>query len=165
MPFASKFRAMMGFPFAGDTLEGFDVESVEVRDAPHTGSGGYVYDVRLVLCGPGGQAGVRRALKALFAHRPVTFSGYGNPYQLWFGKPAIESLGEGRYAVTVEGGGARIYLEDELARFLAYLQDTGHLAAGEGGEAAIEAYLARYQREIRLQVGRYRSRLRREAAS
>lgn len=30
MPFASKFRAMMDFPFPGDTVGGYRVESVEV---------------------------------------------------------------------------------------------------------------------------------------
>ena len=61
MPFADKFRAMMDFPFPGDTLGGLIVESVEVSH--HGGSAGvYCYDVRLVLRGPGGQQGVRRAL-------------------------------------------------------------------------------------------------------
>ena len=41
----------------------------------------YAYAVRMTLSGPGGQQGVRRALKALFSAHPMTFSGYGNPYQ------------------------------------------------------------------------------------
>jgi len=81
MPFAKKFRAMMNFPFAGDTIEGFDVESVDVRDE-QSDSGGYVYGVWMVLRGLGGKRGVKQALKALFASHPTTFSGYGNPYQL-----------------------------------------------------------------------------------
>ena len=52
MPFAKKFRAMMDFPFPGDTVGDFVVESVDVRDE-RGGSEGYVYGVRMVLQGPG----------------------------------------------------------------------------------------------------------------
>ncbi|MBM3188137.1 MAG: hypothetical protein FJZ90_05380 [Chloroflexi bacterium] len=161
MPFASKFRAMMGFPFAGDSLAGFVVESVAVRDAPG-GPGRYVYPVRMVLRGPGGQQGVRGALKELFSAHRTTFSGYGNPYQLWFGKPEIEPLGDQRYAVTVEGAGARVYLEEELARFLAYLDERGELTASTdalGRKALVEAYLEGYRAEVKRLVDRYRRRL------
>ncbi len=127
MPFARKFRAMMDFPFPGDTVGDFTVESVDVHDE-HGGGEGYVYGVRMVLRGPGGLQGVQRALKTFFAQHPTTFSGYGNPYQLWFRKPEIESLGEQRYAVDVKGAGARVYLEPELARFLQYLDEAGRLA-------------------------------------
>jgi hypothetical protein len=163
MPFAKKFRAMMEFPFAGDTVGGFAVESVDVRDKPGD-PGRYRYSVRMVLCGPGGQQGVRRALQPLFSSHPTTFSGYGNPYQLWCGKPEIEPLGDRRYAVRVEGAGARVFLEDELRRFLGYLDEEGLLAAAPeraAREALVEAYLERYRAEIQRKVGRYRSRLRR----
>jgi len=93
MPFARKFRAMMNFPFPGDVVGDFTVESVNVRDE-QGGAEGYVYGVSMVLRGPGGQQGVQRALKSLFAQHPTTFSGYGNPYQLWFRKAEIESLGD-----------------------------------------------------------------------
>ena len=126
MPFAKKFRAMMDFPFPGDTVGDFAVENVEVWDE-RGGSEGYVYGVEMVLCGLGGQQGVRRALKSLFSQHPTTFSGYGNPYQLWFRKPEVESLGDKRYTVRVKGSGARIYLAPELERFLSYLADKGHL--------------------------------------
>lgn len=162
MPFANKFRAMMDFPFAGETLGGFTVESVDVRDDPDA-PGTYAYSVRMTLRGPGGRQGVRRALKPLFATHPTTFSWYGTPYQLWFGKATIESLGDKRYAVSVAGAGARIFLADELLRFLAYLHEEGHLAARPGGEAGntlVEAYLARYRSEIKRKVDRYASRLR-----
>jgi hypothetical protein len=163
MPFASKFRAMMDFPFAGDAIEGFTVESVDVLDAPHV-AGCYVYAVRMVLRGPGGQQGVRRALKSLFASRPVTFSAYGNAYHLWFNRPDVESLGDKRYEVRVEGGGARFYLGEELRRFLCHLAESGRLSdpADQAAlNAQVEAYLAQYQDEIRRKVNRYRSRLRR----
>lgn len=163
MPFADKFRAMMDFPFPGDVVGGYLVESVAVG---HEGGGPgiYKYAVRMVLSGPGGQQGVKQALKPLFATHCTTFSGYGNPYQLWFGRPEIEPLGEGRYAVTVEGAGAAIRLADDLARFLAYLGDEGCLSAPltpADANAAIEAYLEQYRGEIKRKVDRYRGKLRR----
>jgi len=58
----------------------------------------------------------------VFASHPMTFSGYGNPYQLWCGKPAIDSLGDRRYRVTADGAGARVYSREELERLGAHLQ-------------------------------------------
>jgi len=161
MPFANKFRAMMDMPFAGDTIGDYAVESVNVRDE-RGGSEGYVYSVRIVLRGLGGEQGVRRALKTLFALHPTTFSGYGNPYQLCFRKPEIESLGDKRYAVNVKGAGVRIFLEQELDRFLKYLEEKGQLADQPDAavrEMLIETYLERYRAEIKCQVGRYRRKL------
>ncbi len=161
MPFANKFRAMMGFPLAGDTIGGLAVESVDVRDE-RGGSEGYVYSVRMVLRGPGGEQGVRRALKTLFSSHPTTFSGYGNPYQLWFRKPEIESLGDKRYAVNVKGAGARIFLEQDLLRFLEYLEEKGQVADQHDPivrEALIETYLEQYRAEIKRLVDRYRRKL------
>lgn len=89
---------------------------------------------------------------------PTTFSGYGNPYQLWFRKPEIESLGNQRYVVNVKGSEARMYLEPELARFLQYLDDHHHLAAPSDPadrETLVEAYLDQYRAEIALLVARY----------
>jgi len=128
MPFADKFRAMMNFPFPGDEVAGFVVDVVDVGHESGD-PGGYVYPIRLVLRGAGGQSGVQRALKALLPPHTMTFSAYGNPYQLWFGKPQIEALGDRRYAVTVKGGGARVFLADELERFLAFLAEEGYWAA------------------------------------
>jgi hypothetical protein len=158
MPFANKFRAMMDFPFVGDTIGAFVVEAVEVGHEGQ-GSGSYVYPVRMTLRGPGGQQGVRRALKALFASHPTTFSGYGNPYQLWFGRPEVESLGDKRYAVWVEGAGSRIFLEQDLYRFLDYLEAEGLLGDGVARERVVEAYLERYRAEIKRKVDRYRRKL------
>jgi hypothetical protein len=162
MPFADKFRAMMDFPFPGDTVDGFRVESVDVGHESG-GPGIYKYAVRLVLAGPGGQQGVKQALRPLFAAHCTTFSGYGNPYQLWFGRPEIENLGDNRYAVTVEGAGARTFLEDDLERFLAHLTDESPLPAPSDAaarKALVEAYLNEYRAEIKRRVDRYRSRLR-----
>ena len=152
---------MMNFPFPGDTIGDFTVESVDVRDE-QGGQEGYVYGVRMVLRGPGGVQGVKRALKALFSQHPTTFSGYGNPYQLWFRKPEIESLGEQRYAVTVKGAGARVYLEPELRRFLQYINEDNQQAVPSDAaaqEALVEAYLDRYLTEIKRQVDRYTRKL------
>jgi hypothetical protein len=163
MPFANKFRAMMDFPFAGDTVGTFVVEGVDVDHDP-SGSGRYTYPVRIVLRGPGGQQGVLRALRDLFTSHVMTFSAYGNAYQLWFAKPEIESLGDRRYAVTVEGAGARIWLEDELRRFAAHLGEEGHLEVGPDGSAheiLVETYLEQYRAEVKRKVDRYRRRLRR----
>ena len=164
MPFANKFRAMMDFPFAGDKFDGFTVESVTVRDQ-RTGSEGYIYDVRIVLEGPGGQRRVRQALKTLFAKHFTTFSAYGNAYQLWFRKRSIdiESLGDKRYAVSVKGAGERIALRPELYRFLEYLEtkETPSLSSQAGIEKLVTEYLEHYQAEIRGKVGRYDYKLRR----
>ena len=161
MPFADKFRAMVDFPFPGDSLGNFIVEDVEASH--HGGTAGvYAYDVRLVLRGPGGQQGVRRALKPLLDRHPTTFSGYGNPYQLWFAKPQIESLGDQRYEVRVEGGGARTYLGDDLERFLDYLVAEGIATVAPEPAAQAEqvaAYLEQYRAEIARHVSRYRYRL------
>lgn len=161
MPFAKKFRAMMNFPFPCDTIGDFTVESVDVHDKKGGGDG-YVYGVRMVLSGPGGAQGVQRALRALFSQHPTTFSGYGNPYQLWFRKPETESLGEQRYAVNVKGAGVRVYLEPELRRFLQYLNEEDHLAVPSDTatrETLVEAYLERYRLEIKRRVERYNRKL------
>ncbi len=157
MPFANKFRAMMDFPFPGDTMGGFTVESVDVHMVKED-KAGIEYGGRLVLSGPAGLPALKKAIKAFFAQHPITFSGYGNPYQLWFLKPEIESLGEDRYAVSVKGAGVRVYLEPELERFLQYLGEEGCLAAPSdpaAQEALLKAYLKRYMSEIASLVGRY----------
>jgi hypothetical protein len=163
MPFARKFRAMMDLPFAGDTFAGFAVEVVEVEDDPQ-GMGRYVYAMRMILRGLGGQSGVRKALRGILDRYPMTFSAYGNAYQLWWGKPEITSLGDKRYEVRAVGAGARVHLEQELDRFLAYLKETGRLAEapddGEGA-AAVDSYLAGYRGEVKRLVDRYRRKLRR----
>jgi hypothetical protein len=148
---------MMDFPFPGDQVGDFVVESVSVEDEwghPE----GYVYAVRMVLRGPGGKQGVLRTLRPFFSQHPTTFSGYGNPYQLWFRKPEVESLGDKRYAVTVNGSGARFYLEQDLERLMGYLEDEGHLTIPDR-QAVLDRYLEAYQAEIKRTVGRYRSKL------
>ena len=163
MPFAVKFRAMMDMFFPGDTVDGFVVESLDVG---HQGIGGgpYVYPVRIILRGPGGQQGVRKALKPLLSSHPFTFSGFGTPYQMWFDRAEIESLGDKRYEVTVQGIGCRMFLGDELERFLVHLEGTGLVAPFSDEGAAkelIEEYLTEYKAEVALQAGRYRRKVKR----
>jgi hypothetical protein len=163
MPFAKKFRAMMAFPFAGETIGDFTVEEVNVRDTAGD-FGQHGYTVRMVVRGLGGKRGVRQALKELFGARPITFSGYGNPYQLWAGRPEIESLGDKRYEVTARGAGVPIALEAALLRFvedLAAEGDLGEIADADRAQVVAD-YLDRYRADIQRAVGRYRSRLRRE---
>jgi hypothetical protein len=167
MPFADKFRAMMDFPFPGDTVGAYFVESVDVGHASG-GPGIYKYAVRLVLRGPGGQQGIKQALKPLFSTHCTTFSGYGNPYQLWFGRPEIENLGDSRYTVTVEGAGARTFLEDDLERFVTYLINESRLQAPlspAAKKALVEEYLAQYRAEVKRLVDRYRSKLRKKRSA
>lgn len=161
MPLAKKFSAMMNFPFPGDTVGDFTVESVDVYVVKED-AGIIEYGGRMVLSGPGRAQDVRRALKAFFSQHVSTFSGYGNPYQLWFRKPQIGSLGEGRYTVNVKGAGVRTYLEPELRRFLQYLHEKGHLAVPSDTAAQdtfIEDYMKRYRLEISRLVNRYNSKL------
>jgi hypothetical protein len=163
MPFAKKFRAMMDFPCVGDTLDGFTVESVEVRDMQGE-FGQHGYAVRMVVRGLGGQQAVKRTVGALLSARPVTFSSYGNPYQLWAGSPEIESLGDKRYAVTARGAGVPIALEEALQRFVHYLDEHGVIAVEPGADALsglVRAYLDCYRDDVRRAVARYRGKARR----
>ena len=83
----------------------------------------------------------------------------------------MENLGDGRYAVTLEGAGARVHLAEDLARFLDYLAQEGRLAGatepvasatGPNERAAlVQEYLDGYRAEIARVVGRYRTRIRR----
>ena len=168
MPFANKFRAMMDLPLPGDTVGDFTVETIEVHDV-RSGWDGYAYSVQIEMAGRGGKAGLRRALRSLFAQRVTTFSSYGNPYQLWFGKPEIESLGDRRYNVAVAGAGARIDLTTDLERFLDYLDAESQLATLPApATRLVETYLEEYRADIGRRVERYRRRLRkseRQAAS
>jgi hypothetical protein len=157
MPFANKFRAMMDFPFPGESVGPFTVEQVSVGCDP-AGSGRYTYPISLVLRGKGGQQGVKAALRELLTARRTTFSAYGNGYQLWFARPQIESLGGRRYRVTVEGAGARVALKAELHRFAEYLEERRALAGG--GAELVEEYLEGYRGDVRRLVGRYYRKLR-----
>ncbi len=69
MPFAKKFRAMMNFPFPGDTIGDFSVESVDVHDEQGDGDG-YVYGVRMVLKRPRRGAGRETGTQGFFLAAP-----------------------------------------------------------------------------------------------
>jgi hypothetical protein len=154
---------MMDFPLVGDALGDFVVEDVDVTDGPGGPGGLHTYAVQITLQGLGGRQGVQKALKDLFSSHPTTFSAYGNAYHLWFGKPEIERLGDRRYVVTAQGGGARVNLEHELHRLLSHLDKTDRLAAQTDQairDELIGAYLDGYRAEIRRKVERYKRRLR-----
>ena len=163
MPFANKFRAMMDLPVPGDTAGDFLIEHVDVSHAAGD-RWGYTYDVRVVLRGPGGKSGVRRTFTPLLSKRVTTFSSYGNPYQLWFGKPEVASLGDRRYALQVEGIGVRIDLAGELERFLDSIAGQDD-ATDEPVPPVqlVESYLEQYRIEVDRRVARYRLRLKRTA--
>jgi len=111
-----------------------------------------------------GQTALQKALRPLFGARPVTFSAYGNPYQLWAGRPEIEPLGDQRYAITARGAGVPIALEEILQRFTDALAEDGALAGDPtpgDRTTLIATYLDRYRATIERDANRYRSRLRR----
>ena len=143
MPFANKYRFAMQIPEAGRSLGGFLVESSEVAHHER-GDGTIEYPVTLVLVGPGGKPAVRKAIIERFGRGRTTFSGFGNPYQLHFGRFEVESLGARRYQVTALGTGARIDLERELRRFVAYARARRKVA----NESLLTAYLADYRRDV-----------------
>jgi hypothetical protein len=163
MPFASKYRASMSFPLPGEMLETFLVESVAVRDV-QGGRAGYRYDIEVVVQGPGGKSGALRAFRGVSEAHPLTFSGYGNPYQLWMLKPEIESLGRRRYRITATGAGARIWLQPEFERLLDHMQALGLLPDGmdeQARDTMLSDYMRMYTHEVRLSVGRYRAKVKR----
>lgn len=164
MPFADKFRAMMEMPLPGDTVGDFTIEECDVT---HEADGwrGYVYNVRIVMRGPGGIAGVRRTVAPLFSKRALTFSSYGNPYELWFGRPEVESLGDRRYVVLTEGAGVRIELAVELQRFLHHLANQGQMSPDhDPPETMVEAYLQSYRADVKRRVDRCRRLARKQEA-
>ena len=150
MPFAKKFRFTMRLPDAGDDIDGFTVESCTVEHAP-SGYGRYEYPVEIVLKGKGGRQAVRNALKHLLTPVKSTFSGYGNAYQLRFGKMEVESLGDRRYRVHGVGLGARVFLKKELLRFCEFLTDNAYLSppASNTKQNIIDKYLEEYQVDAR----------------
>jgi hypothetical protein len=143
MPFANKYRFAMRFPEPGDRVAELTVESCEVSHEEH-GDGTIRYPISMVLAGPGGRQGVSKALRACLDHGHTTFSGFGNPYQLRFGRFAVESLGAGRYRVTGCGTGVRFDLERELRRFATYAR----LHDRTANEALIPDYVEAYKRDV-----------------
>ena len=161
MPFAKKFRAMMGFPIAGDKIDGFLVESADVWDAwdEKGESQHYVYGVKMTLRGKGGKQGVKAALKSLFNKKILTFSGYGNEYQIGFKTPTITALGDKRYSVEIRGYGIRIYLIQELGRFLKFVRDKAQKTDSMEDSELVQEYLLKYRSEIAKIVRNYSKKL------
>ena len=143
MPFANKYRFTMRIPGVEGRVGDFVVESSEVLH-DERGDGTIDYPVTLVLSGPGGAQAVRKAVRESLDRGRTTFSGFGNPYQLRFGRFQVESLGARRYRVTTHGIGVRIDLERELRRFVAYAR----LRAKRADAALIANYLEDYRRDV-----------------
>ena len=143
MPFAKTYRFTLQIPEAGRSLGGFLVESSDVSH-DERGDGTIRYPVTLVLAGPGGKSAVRKEVSERFGPGRTTFSGFGNPYQLQFGRFEVQSLGARRYRVTAVGTGARIDLERELRRFVAYARARGEAP----DDALLTAYLEDYRRDV-----------------
>ncbi len=143
MPFANKYRFTMRIPEPGGRIGDFVVESCDVGHEGRT-DGIYDYPIRIVLSGAGGQQAVRKTIREQLSRGRTTFSGYGNPYQLRFGRFEVESLGDRRYLVTACGVGFRFDLERELRRFAQFAQMNGVTA----NEALIERYLEAYSRDV-----------------
>ncbi len=143
MPFAEKFRFTMRLPKPGGRLGEFTVESCEVGHDEH-GDGTIDYPVSMILVGKGGRQAAGKAVRAALAAGHTTFSGFGNPYQLRFGRCEVESLGDGRYRVTGCGLGVRIDLERELRRFVEYTRAHHEPASGE----LVARYLEVYKRDV-----------------
>jgi hypothetical protein len=143
VPFAEKYMFTMRIPDAGGCIGDFSIESCQV-DCNEHGDGTIDYPICMVLVGPGGKQGVRKTIRDRFSRGRTTFSGFGNPYQLHFGRFEVESLGGSRYRVTARGKGVRIDLERELQRFLAYAR----LRHKQADTALVTAYLDDYKRDI-----------------
>ena len=88
MPFANKFRFVMGLPNEGYVNGRFTVEACEVG---HNNIASSIYEdpVEIIVSGKGGQQGVRNDLKGLLTSRHSAFSGFGTPYQFHFERAEI----------------------------------------------------------------------------
>jgi hypothetical protein len=142
MPFARKYQFAMRIPGPGGRVGDFGVDACTVGHEER-GDGTIDYPISMVLVGAGGQQAVRRAIREQLVRGRTTFSGFGNPYQLRFGRFEVESLGRSRYRVTARGIGVRIDLERELTRFVEYAR----MRHRPAGSALIEAYLQDYRRD------------------
>ena len=136
---------MMDFPFPGDIVGDFKVESVDVHDewgAPE----GYVYGCD-GAARAGGASSPARAQTSVFP--ASNHLRYGNPYQLWFRKPEIENPAS---MLCSEREGIRsAYLSaPELERFLTTFADKDAPAASDTAARGklIEDYLEKYRAEI-----------------
>lgn len=138
----------MGFPEKGQVINGFTVESVSVS---HVGvsAGRYEYPFEIIVKGEGNAQKVKAAFKGFFKTRRTIFSGYGNPYQCQHGKMEIKDLGDGRFSITARGACVRVYLKDELQRFVEHLSKKGCVANkidGAEWSKIIEEYMKQYEK-------------------
>jgi len=149
LPFSKKYKKSMGFPKEGDTVNGFTVQSVSVKHiAAYSGKQPlYEYPTEITVKGKGNINDVRKAFRSLFDSKKTIFSGYGNPYQCLPGKMQIQSLGNGRFLISARGTCVRIYLRNELVKFMKYLSEKCYLAEEMediNWKQLIEDYLRNY---------------------
>ena len=136
----------MGLLKEGIVVDGFRVESVSVM---HIGvdKGIYEYPTEMAVEGKGNADRVRRAFKVYFNIRKTIFSGYGNPYQCVPGRIQVRELGNGRFLITTRGRCVRIFLRDELERFMEHLCEKDLIAEGMDNvdwKKLIEDYIENY---------------------
>lgn len=146
LPFAKKFKKCMELPEEGDFVEGFSVESIKVG---HIGlhQGIYEYPTQLIVKGKGGKLGVRKAFKPIFDKISTTFSGYGTPYQCRGTKIQVKRLEEGKYLIKVHGVCTRVFLKEELIKFIQYLRENQYLDKKRDSSTAeqiTEDYINKY---------------------
>lgn len=148
MPFSRKFQNGMGFPKEDQVIDGFTVESVSVSHI-NISDGHYEYPTEIVVRGKGSTNKVRKTFKEFFKTKRTLFSGYGNPYQCRHGKMVVQSLGNCRFSITARGTCVRIYLRDELVRFMEYLYENKQFtddADKSERETTIADYMKKYVR-------------------
>ena len=143
MPFSSKFRNGMGFPKEGQVIDGFTVESVSVSHI-NISRGHYEYPTEVIVRGQGNANAARRTFKEFYRARRTLFSGYGNPYQCRHGKMMVQGLGDCRFSITTRGTCVRVYLRNELARFLEYLSRNNQLSTEVECETTVAEYMKEY---------------------
>jgi hypothetical protein len=148
MPFAKEFQRVMNLPGVGDEVGGFKIERFEIRHRP-IGSSRYEYPVEYELHGIGGVQGVKKALKPITSQKLSTFSGFGTPYQLKFGRVEVEALGDRRYAAHLVGMGVGFDLKRELMQFAAFVRKEKLPIASEEIEGTIVEYIAEYKLDVR----------------
>lgn len=139
MPFSRKFQNGMGFPKEDQVIDGFTVESVSVSHI----------NISARARGKGSTNKVRKTFKEFFKTKRTLFSGYGNPYQCRHGKMKVQSLGNCRFSITARGTCVRIYLKDELVRFMEYLYENKQFpddADKSEWETTIADYMKKYVR-------------------
>ena len=148
MPFAKKYYRVMKFPKEGDIIDSFAVLSINVTHN-NLKSGIYEYPTEIIVEGKGGKTRIKAVFKKYFDQRITTFSGYGNPYQMYGGGFEIIALDKNRYKIKAKGIGVRIYLRRELNQFFKFLVENNFSVKKFDEivqEKIIDDYISKYQK-------------------